>query len=94
MNFYIIEPEVAGGLGENTVMDRTTHPPKVSKLHYKFDGWLGDVLLESIPCYIATKEVVQKLKIIHPTGVDCCNVEITSSEQFHDIQPNSKLPEF
>lgn len=45
MKYFYIEPEVAGGLGRNTVMNRAVHPPVVSKLHYHFDGWLGDVLL-------------------------------------------------
>ena len=30
--FFFIEPEVAGGLGEHTVMNQSTHPPKVSRL--------------------------------------------------------------
>ena len=43
--FYVLEPEVAGGFGENTILTRT--PGKsmlVHKLHYQFDGWLGDPL--------------------------------------------------
>ena len=52
MNYYAIEPEVAGGLGPNTVMNRTLHPPAVSKLHYNLDGWLGDVLLETFPALL------------------------------------------
>lgn len=40
--FFALEPEVAGGLGPNTVMDRSVHPPRVSHLHYVFDGWMGD----------------------------------------------------
>jgi hypothetical protein len=55
MEYFQIAPEVAGGWGRNTVMDRSIHPPHVTKLHFEFDGWLGDVLLESFPCYIITK---------------------------------------
>lgn len=94
MNHFIVEPEVAGGLGEHTVIDSTVRPPKVSRLHYKFDGWLGDSLLESFPCYIATKDVAQKLKAMHFTGVDFCDVEIEKSEQFRRLYPNRKLPDF
>jgi hypothetical protein len=49
-DYYAVELEVAGGWGENTVF--TTLPGKgvvVQRLHYKFDGWLGDELLERPP---------------------------------------------
>ena len=36
MKYFYIQPEVAGGLGKNTVMDRSVHPPIVSRLHYEF----------------------------------------------------------
>ena len=94
MNFYIVEPEVAGGLGEHTLMDRTTQPPTVSKLLYNFDGWIGDVLLESFPCFIATKRAAEELKMAHSTGVEFSDVEITKSEQFRELYPQRQLPEF
>lgn len=51
--YYVVEPEVAGGFGINTVFTRTEGKPMVvHKLHYEFDGWLGDSLLETTPCYI------------------------------------------
>jgi len=34
MQYFKIRPNVAGGIGENTVLDRSVHPPIVSKLHY------------------------------------------------------------
>lgn len=40
MKYCVIEPEVAGGLGENTVIDQSVHPPKIARLHYNFEGWL------------------------------------------------------
>lgn len=94
MNHFIVEPEVAGGLGEHTVIDSSVRPPKVSKLHYKFDGWLGDALLESFPCYIATKDMAEKLKALHPTGVHFGDVEIEKSDLFRRLHPNRKLPDF
>ena len=42
--YYILEPEVAGGFGENVVYDPATR--HVEHLHYQFDGWLGDDLLD------------------------------------------------
>jgi hypothetical protein len=94
MNYHILEPEVAGGLGEDTVINRRIHPPEVSTLHYKFDGWLGDVLLESFPCFIVTMEAVQKLQGLPATGVYFGDVQATKSVQFHNIYPDRSLPEF
>ena len=94
MKYYVVEPEVAGGLGENTVMDRSVQPPKIARLHYDFDGWLGDVLLESFPCFIATEGVVRELMSMRSTGVSFGHVEITKSEQFDEIYPGRQLPEF
>ena len=80
--FFFIEPEVAGGLGEHTVMNRSTHPPKVSRLHYEFEGWLGNHLLERFPCYIATKELADKISNIGLTGFELGPVEVTTSTLF------------
>lgn len=94
MKYFYIEPEVAGGLGENTVIDPSVHPPIISKLHYEFDGWLGDLLLETFPCFIVTKDAKRKLQSIGATGIRFDEVEITTSEMFRGLYPNRQLPEF
>lgn len=68
MKCFCIEPEVAGGIGEITVMDRSRHPPIVSKLHYCFDGWGGGVLLTSFPCFIITQAAQKKLSRLGSQG--------------------------
>ena len=92
--FFFIEPEVAGGLGEHTVMNQSTHPPKVSRLHYEFDGWSGDQLLTSFPCYIVTKELADKISHIGLTGFELGPVEVTTSTLFREIYPHRRLPPF
>lgn len=92
--FFYIEPEVAGGLGDDTVMDTDVHPPVVSRLNYQFDGWLGDVLLETFPVFIITAEAGKKLVEAGLTGLDFGPVEITKSETFEDMYPDRKLPDF
>jgi len=94
MKYFCIEPEVAGGLGKTTVMDSAVHPPVVSKLHYHFDGWLGDVLLESFPSFIVTEGAKQQLQAIGATGVRFDDVEVTTSDQFRQLYPNRQLPKF
>lgn len=94
MRYYYLEPEVAGGLGKNTIMDRSVHPPVVSKLHYELDGWLGDVLLESFPVFIITEEAARKLQNASLTGARYDEVEITTSDEFRELYPDHRLPRF
>ncbi|WP_254706781.1 hypothetical protein [Ralstonia pseudosolanacearum] len=68
MKYFFIEPEVAGKLGENTVLDPAVYPARVDKLNYKFSGWLGDAMLESFPCVIATQAASDALKQSDVTG--------------------------
>lgn len=92
--FYYIEPEVSGGLGEKTVIDTTVHPPSVSKLHYQFDGWLGDHLLETFPCYIISDRMVSNIASAGLSGYQIDSVEVTKSDQFNDLYPGKQLPPF
>ena len=91
---FIIMPEVAGGLGPQTQMDTSVHPPLVSRLHYVFDGWLGDDLLESFPCFIATRRLTECLISAGLTGFSVADVEVSRSEQFTEIYGDRQLPEF
>src|SRR5882762_5476579 len=94
MHYFYIEPEVAGGLGPNTVMDVSVHPPIVSHLNYEFDGWFGDVLLTSFPCFIVTEDAKNKLMESAVTGACFANVEISTSGEFDDFYPGRQLPRF
>jgi len=94
MKYFYLEPEVAGGIGTGTVMDRRFHPPAVSRLHYEFDTWLGDALLESFPCWITTASAAETIMASGITGVSIGAVKVTTSELFQDLYPNRALPKF
>ncbi|MPZ94022.1 MAG: hypothetical protein GEU96_03715 [Propionibacteriales bacterium] len=61
MKHYLLEPEVAGGLGDRTAMDASVHPPRVHALHYEISDWLGDDLMESFPCFVVTDRLAESL---------------------------------
>ena len=92
--FYYIEPEVAGSLGESSIIDTTFHPPKVSKLHYQFDGWLGDDLLETFPCYIVTEQMKKKIESNNLSGAKFDSVIISASDHFQEMYPSKIFPQF
>ena len=82
MKYYILEPEVAGGFGENTIMDPTSRPPRVTRFHYEFDGWLGDELLETVACFIATKSSCR-----HPPAVAIQQVLSSTKWKLRNLRP-------
>lgn len=94
MKYYSIEPEVAGGFGDGTIIDRSSGRMEVKALHYELDGWLGDELLESAPCFIASAQLANKIKNENLSGVGFDKVQITKSDEFNDFHPNLDLPKF
>lgn len=92
--YYYIEPEVSGELGKNTVIDTTTHPPTVHKLHYDFKDWLGDDLLESFPCFIISGILKNRIVESSLTGFKIENAEMSVSEDFKELNIEKELPPF
>lgn len=76
------------------MIDTTQKPPLVHHLHYEFDGWLGDSLLETFPCLIATEGLASDLRGIAATGVRFLEVEATISEELALRRPDLTLPKF
>ena len=92
--FNSLSPEVAGHLGEETVLDTSVHPPVVHRLHYVFDGWLGDDIVETFPCYIVTERLALCTQMIRPSGVSLDDVLVSTSETFREVYPYRDLPDF
>lgn len=92
--YYFVEPEVAGGLGDNTVINTNFHPPIVTSLEYRFEGWLGDDILESFPCFIITEFLGAKLSDSKLSGITFAPVLVTQSEEFKELNPDVSIPKF
>lgn len=99
---FLLEPEVAGGLGEQTVITNfdvlkrgNTKIPNITKLEYIFDDWLGDDLIESTPCFIVTEDLASKIKSSDLTGYSFEDVLISKSDLFRQIHKDDiALPNF
>ena len=85
MAYYVLEPEAAGGLGPRTVLDTAAHPPVVSRLHYEVEGWLGDDLLESTPCYLVNPAVGPALESAGVSGFELASAEVTVADDAQDV---------
>lgn len=94
MTYYHLEPEVAGGIGERTVLDRSGPRLKATSLHYEFDGWLGDDLLAGHPAFIATARLAEAIKQSKLSGVTPSRMETSRSITFETIYPGRQLPQF
>lgn len=94
MKFYIVKPEVSGGIGQQSVIDTSCHPPEVKSLHYVFDGWSGDALVTSFPCYIVTSSARMQLESNKVSGLVFSGVLISTSLLFREMFPNKELPDF
>ncbi|NLW48260.1 MAG: hypothetical protein GXY86_13125 [Firmicutes bacterium] len=94
MRLFLLEPEVAGGLGNHTIFDKKKSPVEVVFLNYEFSGWLGDELLETNPCFIVTEALASTLLKSGLSGLRFETVEITVNEEFKDFHPDTILPNF
>lgn len=92
--FFAVEPEVAGGFGPNTILDRNVYPIRVDHLHYEFSGWLGDELLEATPCWIVTENLARQIRETGLSGVEFVEAEVSTSDQFRELHPDRSLPKF
>lgn len=92
--YKLIEPEVAGGLGEKTQINDSYFPPLIEKLHYEFDGWLENDILESFPSYIVTESLKIGIEKDMLTGILFDDVLISKSDTFSELYPNKNLPTF
>lgn len=94
---YFLEPEVAGELGENTVFENVRlegEKSKIKKLHYKFNGWLGDLLLECTPCFIISDSLLEDFNRYNLSGYELQDIEISISDEFKELYPDVQLPNF
>ena len=84
---YSLHPEVAGGFGEESVLDTSKHPPVVSRLHYQFEGWDGDDIVASFPVTIVTDALANAILEHGLTGAEFDDVIVTKDPQFEMLFP-------
>jgi hypothetical protein len=91
---YILEPDVAGGWGEGTVADTSSHPPVIQELEYRFEGLSDDDILTSFPVYIVTERLANALLSSHLTGYELSSLKISKSQEFLELHPNAVMSKY
>ena len=81
-------------MGKRTVVSRTQLVPYVSTFHCELDGWLGDDLVESFPCFLVTEKLSAALGAERLSGFELGEAEITISPEFKKRNPGRRLPRF
>ncbi len=95
MKFFALAPEVPGGFGDRTVLERDVHPPRIRYLHYVFEGWLGDQIVESFPAILVTAHLGEQLLGAGLTGIALSVIdEVETSPEFEELHGGRELPEF
>lgn len=92
--YWRISPEVAGELAEGTEMDTSVHPPRVTRLHHRFEGWLGDDIIECFPCFLVTEGIAKVLEGSGLSGFELGDVETSKSPELDEMYPGRQLPGF
>ena len=94
MNRFMVLPEVAGSLGPQSEIDRSRHPPVVTRLHYEFSGWSGDDLVETFPCFLVTQALADAIARSGMRGAEFDDVIVTKDPQFEMFQAEvaARLP--
>ncbi|HYO64886.1 MAG TPA: hypothetical protein VEU33_02285 [Archangium sp.] len=75
-------------------MNTSVHPPEVSHFHHRFEGWLGDELLEVFPCFLVSSALAKALEEARLVGFSLDDVEVSVSPEFQELYPGRALPEF
>lgn len=95
MDYYLLNPEIAGELGDGSELVYEGGKIKeVVFLEYNFMGWQGDELLSTHPCFIVTESLQNDIISNGLTGVKFRNITMTFSDEFYDICGNIKVPRF
>ncbi len=100
MELFCLEPEVSGGHGEKTIygteedIAKEGVNGKVKFLHYEFEGWLGDDILESTPAFIVSNTLKAALEKSELEDYKLEKCLITTSDEFKELYPDRELPAF
>ena len=96
LNYYLLKPEVAGELGDNSkIVYEGGRIKEVISLEFVFLGWLGDEILKARPCYIVVKNIMDDFINNGIKGIKYEEIQVSFSEDFLEMcEDISTMPLF
>jgi hypothetical protein len=94
MRYFLLEPEVPGGVGSRIQFGRSTTPFTVLRLHAEFDDWLGSEIVQIYSCYLMTERAQQAVEGAKLSGVRFAEATVTTSDKYADWKGETPLPPF
>lgn len=91
---FRLDPQVAGELGEGTVLDGSTHPPRVSQVVYVLDQPDADESIQSFPVFLVSTNLGSRLQDAGLTGFELSGVIVRPSDNYLAIYGDVPLPQY
>ena len=79
---YVLEPLVAGELGDGTQLDATTHPPLVRHVEFVLDLPTDEDLIESFPVFLVSESLGHALASANLTGFWFDDADVRPSTEY------------
>jgi len=95
MKYFVLEPEVAGGIGKKSkILYENSKIKEVLFLDYEFEDWLGDDILTTHPCFIISESLCDIIKVSDLKGYQLQKIDISFSDFFLEVYNKKILPNF
>lgn len=82
---YVLEPLVAGELGDGTRLDPSTHPPAVDVVDFVLDAPAEDDLIESFPVYLVSEHIAELLSRAGLGGFTLEGARVSPSREYVEV---------
>ena len=96
--FFKLKPDSPGTFGRKTLYggELTDTPPQIYRMHYEFDRWSPDELLEVNSVFVGTVAFEELVKSIapRPTGITFDEMTTTTTLAFRQANPGKELPPY
>jgi len=93
-SYYMITPEVAGGLGVDTIIDHSSPGRRiVTHLHYEVADWQGDCIVSAVRQHLVMPKTATRLQEAGFRSFRLAEAQVTASDQFEIFNPGGEPPE-
>ena len=95
IKYYVISPEVPGGIGEKSILEYNDGiVSRIVHLNFEFDDWLGDDVITTHPFLLVSLPLLATINENNLIGYKVRNVELSCSELFVELNNCNTVPIF